>query len=129
MSLYWFNFQPKNTESLNKDEKDLFRIRDYDDPNINKAKLVNKNFLYPHRDSNGTHDKFRVSNITPKDPIYDTLTENERVENGLPTKFQYRINSIYNSLITGFALGKDFFVMLNNFFFNIYLYLYRLWII
>ena len=106
MSLYWFNFQPKNINSINKDEKDLYRIRDYDDPNINKAKLVNKNFLYPHRDSNGTHDKFRVSNITPKDPIYDTLTENERVENGLPTKFQYRINSIYNSLLTGFALGK-----------------------
>ena len=106
MSLYWTNFQPKNTESLCNDEKDLFRIRDYDDPNINKAKLVNKNFLYPHRDSNGTYDKMRNNYITPSDPIWETLTENERVENGLPSKLQFKIESIYNTIFCGLGLGK-----------------------
>lgn len=106
MSLYWTNFQAKNTEGLDKEEKDLYRIRDYDDPNINKAKLVNRNFLFPHRDEEGSHEKMRVTYIVPKDPIYDTLTENERIENGLPTKFHYGIRSIYHTAFCGAALGK-----------------------
>jgi hypothetical protein len=106
MSLYWTNFKEKNTESLTKDEKDLYRIRDYDDPNINKAKLVNKNFLFPHRDDQGTYDKMRINFVTPSDPIWDTLTENERVENGLPSKFQYRIRSVYHVILLGLGLGK-----------------------
>ena len=106
MSLYWTNFQAKNTESINKDEKDLYRIRDYDDPKINKAKLVNKNFLFPHRDDQGVSDNNKLSYLTPSDPIWDTLTENERVENGLPSKFLFKMYSIQHTVLTGLALGK-----------------------
>lgn len=109
MSLYWTNFQAKNTESLHKDEKDLYRIRDYDDPNINKAKLVNKNFLYTHRDDEGTHDNMRMAFTKPSDPIWNTLTENERVENGLPSKFLFNIRSIHHAVLSGLALCKKNF--------------------
>lgn len=105
MSFYWSKFQPKE-ESISKEEENLYRIRDYDDPNINKALLVNKNFLYHHRDSNNKFDKLRNMNVYPKDPIWDSMTETERIENGLPSKTQYRMNSIYHFIAFGLFTGK-----------------------
>ena len=52
------------------------------------------------------NDKMRINFVTPSDPIWDTLTENERVENGLPSKFQYRIRSVYHVILLGLGLGK-----------------------
>lgn len=106
MALYWTNFQEKNADSLSKEEKDLYRIRDFDDPNINKAKLVNRNMLEDHRDSEGTHDVNRHRYITPKDPIWESLTENERIENGLPTKFLFKTYNSLHTFAISMALGN-----------------------
>jgi hypothetical protein len=111
MSYYWTKFEPTEGQ-IQKEEENLYRIRDHDDPNINKAHLVNKNFLYVHRDSRNKFDKLKNMNIYPRDPIWDVMTETERIENGFPSKTQYRINSFYHFIGFGIALGN------NNFFFN-----------
>jgi len=105
MSYYWTKFL-STEEQISKEEENLYRIRDYDDPNISKGKLVNLNFLYQHRDSKIKPDKTKALTITPKDPIWDSMTETERLENGLPTKTLYRIYSFQHFTIFGFALGK-----------------------
>jgi len=105
MSFYWTKFQPAEG-ILSKEEENLYRIRDYDDPNINKANLVNTNFLYTHRDSRNRFDKLRNMHVYPRDPIWDAMTEAERVENGLPSKAQYRINSFFHFFVFGVILGK-----------------------
>ena len=105
MSFYWSKFQPAESQ-ISREEENLHRIRDHDDPNINKANLVNKNFLYSHRDSANRSDKLSNLNVFPRDPIWDAMTETERVENGLPSKGQYRINSFLHFTVFGIALGN-----------------------
>lgn len=107
MALYWSKFQ-SSENNLSREEESLYRIRDDDDPNINKAKLVNRNFLAPHRDAAHKYDKIKLMTFIPKDPIWESMTENERIENGLPTKALYRMSSFYHLLIFGTALGKLF---------------------
>jgi len=102
--MYWSKFHPSE-ENISKEEDNLYRIRDYDNPNINKAKLVNLNFLQTHRDSNIKYDKTKAFTIYPKDPIWDSMTETERVENGLPSKSLIRLFSFQHLFLFSIALG------------------------
>lgn len=116
MSLYWSKFTTQEN-NISKDDEHLYRIRDFDDPNINKAKLVNWNFLFPHRDSQYQVDKVVHLNLVPSDPIWETMNETERVENGLPTKFSYKLNSYYHLTLFAVALGNNDVFLTQNFYF------------
>ncbi len=93
MAFFWGRFDP--IETVDSEVKELYRIRDNDEKyKNNKALLVNTSSL-----QNFVIDNYKISGerVTsrPTDSIWLSMTEEERVENGFPTRLKLTQNSIF----------------------------------
>jgi len=93
MAFFWGRFNP--IETVDPEVKELYRIRDNDEIfKNNKALLVDTTSLYNNNVDNFKNMAFRMS-YRPSDPIWLGMTEEERIENGLPTRAELIQNSNY----------------------------------
>jgi hypothetical protein len=103
MSFFWGRFDPIEGE-VDSEVQNLYRIRDNDGKEP-LAKFVDlKQFGYDSEDNYKVNYTRRFY-IIPNDSIWLNMTENERIENGLPSRFKLLYASlpglVANACLTG----------------------------
>jgi hypothetical protein len=106
MSFFWGRFDPLEG-NIDEEVKNVYRRRELDDQYKNKAELIA--YLTPSQTSN--LDNYKVANSyfieeVPNDVKYQSMTEEERVENGLPSKYLMYSKSIYAIYGSCMWMGK-----------------------
>ncbi len=107
MAFFWGRFDP--IETVDSEVTELYRIRDKDEKyKNNKALLVNTSSL-----NNYVIDDYKIAGDRatrkPTDPIWLSMTEEERVENGFPTRLSMFQNSMFG--FTAFLIwGGNIFI-------------------
>ena len=106
MSFFWGRFDPIEG-NIEEEVKNLYRRRELDDQYKNKAALLS--YLTPTQHSN--LDNSNVGNCylidkVPNDVKYQSMTEEERLENGLQTKYLLFSKSIYAVFGSCVWMGK-----------------------
>lgn len=106
MSLFWGKFNPINESEMTDEIRDLYRIRDLTDPKIQKYKglQVNRQTIIPELnldDKASYRYQLKYMIPFPNDDVYESMTEEEKVENGLPTRYTLFFSSLPGVLFLG----------------------------
>jgi len=86
MSFYSGRFDSVDTSKVDENVKQLYRIRDNDKRNLNSQLTLTQPFF-------GSNDNPILPTVTKfslmkyADPVWEQMNEEERIENGLPTKY------------------------------------------
>jgi len=104
MAFYGGRFDTVDTSKVDDDCKMLYRIRDNDKTGLN-SKLMYRPF-FPSKDSGIVTTLTRFQQIQYVDQNWEKMTEEERIENGLPTKYLLFHKSPLATLIGIFAGGN-----------------------
>lgn len=114
MSFFWGRFDPIEG-SIDEEVKHLYRRRELD-PNFK-----NKEGLLVAMSTNAKRnlDNFQVANSyminqEPNDAKYQSMTEEERIENGIPSKYMIFNTSLYNLFGSCIWLGKTKYFLHNT---------------
>lgn len=110
MSFLWARFKPLEGE-IDEEVKSLYRNRDNDNKLRSQYKgfQVNRaNLGVPHLDDPlRNHLDRQLPWISkPSDSVWEGMTEEERIENGLPTKFEVGEYSITKKIFYLTVMGK-----------------------
>lgn len=105
MSFFWGRFDPI-LGLIDPEVKNLYRIRD-NDKEYSKGFLVDESsgrgrFI----DNQGSQDMITELTAVNTDPIWETMTEHERIENGLKSKLQFRTLNFYCLQLSTFLFCK-----------------------
>ena len=105
MSFFWGRFDPIEGE-IDHEVKQLYRIRDNDNKHT-KGFLVDMTTIAGYSlDSRNPQDMITQSVTVNTDPIWEAMTEEERIENGLTSKLQYKIMGPASVAIFPIITGK-----------------------
>lgn len=106
MAFFWGRFDPIEG-NVDEEVKNLYRRRELDDEYKNKAALIS--YLTPSQRSNLDNNRVGSGYVigeVPNDVKYQSMTEEERLENGLPTKYLLYTSSMYAALGCCVWMGK-----------------------
>jgi hypothetical protein len=97
MAYFFTRFEVPDNAKFDEEVKELYRIRDNTDKKVmnNRGLQVNLNYLGQHPDSNGSQSITSYFNRKPNDRVWHSMSEGERIENGLPTKYLYYATSAW----------------------------------
>jgi hypothetical protein len=88
MAFYSGRFNTEDTSQATDLEKQIYRVRDNDRNPFNSQSKGNQCQPYFMSKDSGIHTNvIRFMSINYNDPIWQTMSEHERIENGLPTKY------------------------------------------
>lgn len=90
MSADYGKFEPLN--ECDEEVAHLYRLRD-NDPSMQNEKPLFNNLNNSHRDSQISFNPVVTLFMWPNDPYWDSLTEKERIEHGVVSKYFLRMNS------------------------------------
>jgi len=113
--ILWGKFNSVNENSESENTKHLYRIRDNDDEFIKKGVLYNINQINMHRDNDFVYSFMQNFYFQPYDKFWLEMTEDERLEHGLKSRFDKKIYSIAGTnflillaLFAGYQYNKMF---------------------
>ena len=103
MAFFWGRFDPIEADA---EVKDLYRIRDNDEQYKNHpGQLVDLQKVYPFSIDGWKNSGMRFAS-TPSDAIWLSMSNEERIENGLPTTFRIFADSSFGIILAAFWGGK-----------------------
>lgn len=109
MSFFTARFDPIETTD---EVKHIYRIRDNDPAHKDKKlKFINMGLVL-NTDPDSTDNPFNVFNyisFKPSDPVYNSLTEEEKIENGLPSTYMLTKTTFLFQMLQIGLLGKEQF--------------------
>jgi hypothetical protein len=115
MSFFWGRFDPIEG-SVDEEVKHLYRRRELDPNYKNKEALITSMTTTP----NDNPDNFQVAKgylfkQAPNNAKYESMTEEERIENGILSKYALFNTSVYNLIGSCIWLGKSivYYTLLN----------------
>lgn len=114
MSFFWGRFDPIEG-TIDEEVKHLYRRRELDPSFKNKEALL----VAMSTTSRENLDNFQVANSyiinkESNDAKYQSMTEEERIENGIPSKYMNFYSSLYNLVGSSIWLGKDKYFLYNS---------------
>lgn len=105
MSFYWGRFDAQS-ETFDDEVKDIYKRRDVVLPSNPYKENVDINDVLPHGDTSPIIGINRIALSYPIDKVWDKMTEDERVEQGLPSKLLLWMMSPTEVVVVTFLGGK-----------------------